>query len=175
MYEIQWFKLDVNIFDNRKIQMILKEPDGDTGFVMWIKLISIAVQCNCQGNIMLTQEIPMTIETFARIMGKSKRKVEKLINKFIELEMLIFENGILRIKNWDKYQSIEKLEKIRIQNRERQIRYREKIKSEKEKSNVKNSLGNAKENKKIEIEENIEENIKRNVNEVENGFKQYKL
>lgn len=32
MYEIQWFKIESNIFLNRKIQLILKLEDGDTYF-----------------------------------------------------------------------------------------------------------------------------------------------
>lgn len=33
----------------------------------------------------------MTIEKFSKIMGKSKKKIEKILNKFLELEMLIKE------------------------------------------------------------------------------------
>ena len=35
----------------------------------------------------------MTIENFSKIMGKSKKKIEKILNKFLELEMLIKEGG----------------------------------------------------------------------------------
>jgi len=50
--------------------------------------------------------------------------------------MLIKEGETFLIKNWDKYQSIDKYENYQIQNRERQRKYREKLKSESEKSNV---------------------------------------
>ena len=32
----QWFKVESNIFSNRKIQIILKLPYGDTYFRVWI-------------------------------------------------------------------------------------------------------------------------------------------
>lgn len=32
MYDIQWFKLEKNIFCNRKIQLLLGLNDGDTYF-----------------------------------------------------------------------------------------------------------------------------------------------
>ena len=71
------------------------------------------------------------------------------MKKFLELGMLKKEGETFLIKNWDKYQSIEKYEKYQIQNRERQRKYREKHKSEIEKSNVIQALGNReKENKK---------------------------
>lgn len=172
MYEIPWFKTETNIFSNRKIQIILKLPEGDTYFRVWMQLIALAVESNNSGRLEVGTNNPMTIENFSKIMGKSKKKIEKIIQKFLELEMLIKEGETFLIKNWDKYQSIEKYEKYQMQNRERQRKYREKIKSENEKSNVIQTLSNTEEknikDSKIRKEENIRE-------ESENGFRQYKL
>lgn len=55
------------------------------------------------------------------------------MKKFLELGMLKKEGETFLIKNWDKYQSIERYEKYQMQNRERQRKYREKHKSENEK------------------------------------------
>ena len=63
--------------------------------------------------------------------------------------MLIVEEGAYKIKNWDKYQSIEPYEKYKEQNRIRQQKYREKLKSEKEESNVTITLDNTQEENKI--------------------------
>ena len=63
--------------------------------------------------------------------------------------MLIVEDGAYKIKNWDKYQSIEPYEKYKEQNRIRQQKYREKLKSEKEESNVTITLDNTQEENKI--------------------------
>ena len=115
----------------------------------------------------------MTIQNFSKIMGKSYKKIEKILNKFIELEMLIKEGETFLIKNWNVYQSIDKCEKIREQGRERQRKHREKLKSESEKSNVTVTLGNAEEEKKIEEitkEESKEENRGK---EDKNGFREY--
>ena len=51
MYDIQWFKVESNIFSNRKIQIILKLPYGDTYFRVWIQLIALAVECNNEGRL----------------------------------------------------------------------------------------------------------------------------
>ena len=60
--------------------------------------------------------------------------------------MIICEDNIYRIKNWDKYQSADKYLKTLEQNRERQRRFREK---NKEDDNVNVTLGNdTEENKK---------------------------
>lgn len=179
MYEIQWFKVEKNIFSNRKIQIILKLPEGDTYFRVWMQLIALAIESNNNGKLEIGENNPMTIENFSKIMGKSKKKIEKIIQKFLELEMLIKEGETFLIKNWDKYQSIDKYENYQIQNRERQRKYREKIKSEKEKSNVIQTLSNTEEEKRAE-EKRAEKKTKEirkeeNRKEDENGFREYKL
>lgn len=172
MYELPWFKTETNIFSNRKIQLILKLTDGDTYFRVWIQLISLAVECNNKGRLEIGDNNPMTIENFSKIMGKSKKKIEKILNKFLELEMLIKEGETFLIKNWDKYQSIEKYEKYQMQNRERQKRYREKLKSEDEKSNVIKTLSNGEEKNTKDLRIRKVENIRE---ESENGFREYKI
>lgn len=172
MYNLQWLKLELKIFSNRKIQILLREPDGDTYFRVWIQLLIIAVECNKNGKLVIGGNKPITIENFSKIMGKSKKKIEKVIKKLLELNMIIIEEGAYKIKNWDKYQSIEPYEKYKEQNRIRQQKYREKLKSENEKSNVTITLGNIQEDKNI-VEENIIKNRKENENI--NGFRQYKM
>ena len=98
MYELPWFKTETNIFSNRKIQLILKLADGDTYFRVWIQLIALAVECNNKGRLEIGDNNPMTIENFSKIMGKSKKKIEKILNKFLELEMLIKEGDTFLIK-----------------------------------------------------------------------------
>lgn len=172
MYGIQWFKVDKNIFSNRKIQLILKLPEGDTYFRVWLQLLAIAVECGNEG-ILEIGEKPILIQDFSKIMGKSNKKIEKILDKFLELGMLKKEGKTFLIKNWDKYQSIEKYEKYQMQNRARQRKYREKIKSENEKSNVTITFNNTEDKNKKDLEEIIkEQNIRE---EEENGFREYKL
>ena len=170
MYKLQWLKIDANLFANRKIQILLKEPDGDTYIRVWIQLLIIAMECNKEGNLVIGENKPMTIEYFSKIMGKSFEKMEEIIKKFLELEMIILENEVYKIKNWNKYQSIETYEKYKEQGRLRQQRYREKLKSENGKSNVTVTLCNGeeenKENKRKEIRKE-EENT--------NGFRKYEM
>ena len=170
MYKLQWLKIDANLFANRKIQILLKEPDGDTYIRVWIQLLIIAMECNKEGNLVIGENKPMTIEYFSKIMGKSFEKMEEIIKKFLELEMIILENEVYKIKNWNKYQSIETYEKYKEKGRLRQQRYRERLKSENGKSNVTVTLCNGeeenKENKRKEIRKE-EENT--------NGFRKYEM
>ena len=174
MYDIQWFKLEKNIFCNRKIQLLLSMNDGDTYFRIWIQLLSLAVECGDGGRLIIGKN-PITTKEFSKIMGKSSKKMSKILEKFLELEMLKKEEEVFVIKNWNKYQSLDRQEDYLIKNRERQRRFSEKKKKEQEKTNVSLTLDNATEEKreeKITKEIRKEENIRE---EEDSGFREYKL
>ena len=108
-------------------------------------------------------------------MGKTSDKIRRIMEEFLELGMLKKEGETFLIKNWEKYQSIDKYENYQENNRQRQRKYREKLKAEGEKSNVTVTLSNAEEEKRIEkkTKEERKEEIRRD--EDENGFREYKL
>ena len=166
MGKILWVKTTLDMFSNRKIKIILKERDGDTYFRVWIQLITIAGECNENGKLIISENNPLGVEDFAKIMNKTSKKIEKILNKFIELEMITDEDNTYSIKNWEKYQSADKLEKIKEQDRVRQRRYQERKKA---KNNVIKTLDNERE--KIREDNNKEEidNIKEGEND--SGFK----
>ena len=170
MHKIQWLKIDANLFANRKIQILLKEPDGDTYIRVWLQLLILAMECNKEGKLLISDNKAMTIEYFSKIMGKSEEKMKEIIKKFLELDMIILDRDVYKIKNWNEYQSIKTYEKYKEQARLRQQKYREKKKSENEKSDVTVTLCNGeeenKENKRKEIRKE-EENT--------NGFRKYEM
>lgn len=128
MAEVSWIKLSTNIFSNRKVALLLNERDGDTYFRIWIQLLTIAGQCNSNGKLIIGENSPLNVQQLSKILRKSAKKVGEILNKFIDLRMIIFENNCYEIRNWGKYQSADKLEEIRKNNRERQRKFREKSK-----------------------------------------------
>ena len=156
---MQWIKVFTDIFANPKIQLLLKDRDGDKFFRVWIQLLTLAGQCMQEGKLMMSENSPMTIQDFATIMNKSNKKMENILNKLIHLEMIIYEENTYIIKNWYKYQSIDKYEKVLEQNRARQKKFRDK---KKEESNVSQTLSNTEEEirKEIKDKNRLDENIK---------------
>ena len=174
MYDIHWFKVEKNIFYNRKIQLLLRLKDGDTYFRVWMQLLSLAVECGDGGRLIIGNN-PISVKEFSKIMGKSSKKMSKILENFLELEMLTKDGEVYVIKNWNKYQSLDRQETYQINNRERQRRFSEKKKKEQEKTNVSLTLDNAREEKreeKITKEIRKEENIRE---EEDSGFREYKL
>ena len=112
MAQVGWIKVNTDIFCNRKIKILLKERDGDTYFRMWIQILTIAGECNRDGGLYISDNVPFKIEDFTNIIGKSSKTFTKILQKFIDLGMLYFKNDTYFVKNWSKYQSADKLRKI---------------------------------------------------------------
>ena len=110
---MQWIKVFTNIFANPKIQLLLKERDGDTFFRVWIQLLTLAGTSMQDGKIMMSENTPITVESLATITHKSNKKIQNILNKLIHFEMIICEDNIYRIKNWYKYQSADKYEIVK--------------------------------------------------------------
>ena len=138
------------------MQLLLKERDGDTFLRIWIQLLVIAGISMQGGRIMMSENTPMTVEDLATITHKSNKKIQNILDKLIHFEMLICEDNIYKIKNWDKYQSADRYELIKEQNRERQRRFRENQKND---NNVNVTLSNGTEENKKENNK-LEENKK---------------
>ena len=89
-------------------------------FRIWIQLLTLAGTSIQGGKIMMSENTPMTVKDLATITHKSCKKIQNILDKLIHFEMLICEDNIYKIKNWDKYQSADKYELVKEQNRERQ-------------------------------------------------------
>lgn len=117
MAQVGWIKVNTDIFSNRKIKILLKERDGDTYFRIWIQILTIAGECNRDGGLYISDNTPFKIKDFTNIIGKSSKTLTKILQKFVELGMLILKDDTYFIKNWSKYQSADKLRKINNSNK----------------------------------------------------------
>lgn len=128
MADVKWIKLATNIFDNRKIKQIETLPDSDAIIVMWIKLLCLAGSINDNGCIYFTKEIPYTEQMLSTQFNMPITTVQLALQTFEQFGMVEVIDNIMMISNWEKYQNIDGLEKIREQNRLRNIEYRKRQK-----------------------------------------------
>jgi predicted phage replisome organizer len=129
MGEVRWIKITTTMFDDEKIKVIQKMPEGANILLIWIKLLTLAGKCNASGYIYLAENIPYTDEMLSIIFDMQLVIVRLALNTFSQFQMIEI-NGcnMIRIINWDKHQNIEGLDKIREQTRLRNQKYREKQK-----------------------------------------------
>lgn len=126
MAEISWIKLSTGLPDNKKIKRIRKLPEGDKVILFWVFLLARAGESNQSGGIFLTDTMPYQEEDLAADFDFNIEFVQFALITLEKYSMITRYQDILFIKNWEEYQSIEGLEKVKEQNRIRQARYKEK-------------------------------------------------
>ena len=144
MAEVKWIQITTDIFENRKIKQIEVLPEGDTIIVIWFKLLALAGNINDNGLVYFTKDLPYTDQMLATYFNRPLATVQMAIDIFQKFEMINIVDNLLEVSNWEKYQNIEGLEKIREQTRKRVARHRELKKLEcNVTSNVTVTQGNA--------------------------------
>ena len=143
MGDLQWIKLNLAMFSNRKIRYIRHLPEGNNIVLIWIMLLVLAGKCNSGGMIFLTENVPYTTETLSDELGFETATVTLALRVLEELGM-IQGGGALCIANWEEYQNIDAMDRVREQGRIRQKAWYDKHKKalpsgEKEKPNVRSN------------------------------------
>lgn len=141
MSEVTWFKVLTDIFSDDKIKILQSMPEGDSLLVMWFKVLAQAGKTNDGGYIYLKKNMPYTAGMLSTLFGKPQQLVELALRSFTEFGMIdVDEKGYIFVMNWEKHQSIDKLNQIKEKSRLRVQTYREKKKLELLECNVTETL-----------------------------------
>lgn len=133
MADISWIKLNIDMFDNRKIKHLRRLPDGNSIVLIWVMLLTMAGRTNNNGAIYLTENIPYTPKMLADELDFEEATISLALNaleRFGMIEQL--QDGVIMIPSWAEYQNIDGMEKVREQKRLAQQRWRDKQKMLKE-------------------------------------------
>ena len=128
MADIKWIKLTTDMFDNHKIRYLRKLPDGNNIVLIWVMLLTMAGRCNAGGMIFLTENIPYTTKILADELNFEENTVVLALKALENLRMVVFDGEFFTIANWEKYQNVGSMEKIKEQTRARVAKHREKKK-----------------------------------------------
>ena len=129
MAEIKWVKITTDMFDNRKIKQIRHLPEGNNIVLIWVMLLTIAGRCNASGMIFLTENIPYSMESLALELGFDQKVVQLALATLEKYGMIVCNEERFCISNWEEYQNVEGMDKIREQNRIRQKNWYDRQKS----------------------------------------------
>ena len=129
------FKVDADIFDNKKMKIIRSMRNGDCMALIWFFLLSLARQQNDNGYIYATEGVAYTAKTLAACGGFRPKVTETALGLFQEYNMIdVEENGYIYIVGWAEHQNTEALAKLKDhdsakeKNRQRVAKYRQKQK-----------------------------------------------
>ena len=155
MAEVKWIKICTDIFDDEKILLIENMPEADSIIVIWFKLLCLAGKQNNGGVFMLNNKIAYTEEMLATIFRRPLNTVRLALKTFETYGMIEIVDKVVTIPNWEKHQSIDKLEQMREYNRLAQRRSRAKRKLL---SCVNDSQSNVNDSHGTDKEEEIDKN-----------------
>lgn len=123
---MDWIKIMCNILDHRKIKMLRKGPEGNTLVLLWMLMLTEAGKCNRGGYLMISDNLQYSAETLCMVTDIPLPVVQLGLTAFAGLDMIDQSDGAIYIKNWAKYQSEDKLQARRENDRERKQRQRQK-------------------------------------------------
>ena len=124
MAKISWIKLSVNIFDDEKIKLIRKMPEGNSIILIWIQLLCMAGKTNDNGAVYMGQNMYYTDEMLATICDQPLNTIRLALETFRRFEMIEYsEGGLITIENWEKHQNTEGMERVKTGNAGRQRLY----------------------------------------------------
>ena len=126
MRERKCVKFRVDMFDDTKFKIIDMKPERDLIHYIWTRLIILAGKVNLEGDLYMSKNLPYTIETLAIEFNRDIDQVKLALDVFIELEMIeLTEDNIYRVKNFAKHQNIKVKEKIKVTDKEEDIKNKE--------------------------------------------------
>lgn len=129
MAEVKWIKLSTDLFSNRKIRQIERMSDGDAIIVIWLKILILAGELNDGGEIYFTHEVPFTEESLAIQFDRPRELIALALRTFEAFDMIeIQDDQMISVRNWEKYQSVDRMAELREYNRQAQKRSRDKKK-----------------------------------------------
>ena len=161
MADVKWVKITTDMFDNRKIKHIRKLPEGNNIILIWVMLLSLAGKCNASGMIFLTENIPYTEKMLGDELGFEESVIKVALTALESFGMICRDGDQLFISNWEEYQNVDGMDKIREQTRKRVANYRSRKKQEllQENSTDCDSNVTVTHDNAIDIEEDIDNNI----------------
>ena len=167
MADVKWIKIATDIFDDEKIMLI--EASGDDCYAIitvWFKLLCLAGKQNNGGIFMLNDKLAYNEEMLATIFRMKSTTIRKALDMFEQFGMIERIEGVVSIPNWNKHQSLDKLEQLKQRNREYVRKYRSKQKQLKDYSKLtcKEDVSKC---KALDIDKEIEEENKNKKEEIE--------
>lgn len=130
MSEVKWIKITTDMFDNSKIKQLRRLPEGNNIVLIWVMLLTMAGKCNAGGMIILTENIPYTVEMLADELKFEISTVAMALESLQRFGMINTNENCFSITNWNEYQNVDGMEKIKEKNRLRVAKHRERKKLE---------------------------------------------
>lgn len=159
MADVEWIKIYVDLFDNRKFKLLeIENPrESDLCISVFFKLLVMAARMN--GFVCFSQDKPYTLQQLSNLINRTQKQVERatrLLKHFMLIE--VDRKNFIKIHGWDKYQNSEAIGEINRIGRAAYMReYRKKKKGDQQSKDTEMDSDNS------DVTSNITRNITRDI------------
>jgi hypothetical protein len=96
------------ILDDKKIKRIIRETNQPKALIVgvWITLLALANDAEARGKLLISEDMPYNLEDFEDATGLPAKEIVSLLAQFASLGMIVTNDGITEIKNWERRQFI---------------------------------------------------------------------
>lgn len=129
MADVKWIAIAVTMFDDEKITLIEAMPDADAIIVIWLKMLTLAGKLNNGGVLMMSNGYPYTDEMLSTLFHRPLNTVRLALATFEQYGMIEYIDNVISLPNWEKWQKVDSLDKVREQTRLRVAKHRVKQKA----------------------------------------------
>jgi predicted phage replisome organizer len=124
----KYVKLSASFFDDEKVRLIEKLPNGDETLVIWFRILGMASKSNAGGYILIAKEIPFNEEMLSYLFDRPLTKIRYALETLERFGLIEFTDGqACRIVDWEKYLLPPDLAKERSRKSMQQLREKRKL------------------------------------------------
>ena len=114
-----WRRDYSEFFDTQEALLIDAMDNADSIYTVFARLQSLAVKCGCAGKLLLHESVPYTDEMLAAVTKKTVPAFRQCVQPLVQLGLVICEDGIYAIADWEFNQNVPAIDAIREGNRVR--------------------------------------------------------
>lgn len=114
-----WRRDYSEFFDTQEALLIDAMDNADSIYTVFARLQSLAVKCGCAGKLLLHESVPYTDEMLAAVTKKTVPAFRQCVQPLVQLGLVICEDGIYAIADWEFNQNVPAIDAMREGNRVR--------------------------------------------------------
>ena len=119
-----WRRDYSEFFDTQEALLIDAMDNADSIYTVFARLQSLAVKCGCAGKLLLHESVPYTDEMLAAVTKKTVPAFRQCVQPLVQLGLVIYEDGIYAIADWEFNQNAPAIDAMREGNRSRKAKER---------------------------------------------------
>lgn len=112
-----WRRDYSEFFDTQEALLIDAMDNADSIYTVFARLQSLAVKCGCAGKLLLHESVPYTDEMLAAVTKKTVPAFRQCVQPLVQLGLVICEDGIYAIADWEFNQNVPAIDAMREGNR----------------------------------------------------------